>query len=198
MSDAAGEKRNSGVAAGDDRASIGTGGLDPAADPPAAARQAWSRRSVAILLAGGLLTGGLAGAVVSAASVPQAFEIDQLPQAELVAATPSMVPAEAAASLEEAKACRTPLAYLTLRAHPGSTGTVRIRSGDYWTATIHVGAGPVRVALPFPTPYPTARGDLLFESDGATFDVFLRPGWATEALQGTAIAHIWWTPKAPC
>ena len=170
----------------------------PTGLPSAPEPTRWTRRSFAALLAGGLLTGGLAGGALTLGSAPQSFEVDQLAPDEIDAATPSFPRAELGTHVEDAKACRVPLLFVTLVPRNGSTGFVRIRSGDYWTPVIHLGPGPIRVALPFPSPYPSGIGALQVEGEDAAFDLYLHPGWVGRTLQGTAAVNIWWRVKAPC
>lgn len=160
--------------------------------------RSWTRGAAAILVAGGLLTGGLAGTALSTLASPQTSEISPIALADLDTAALAIPSTEAGTYVADAKACRVPLAYVTLRARPGSKGIVRIGSGAYSTGAIHLGAEPLRVPLPFPAPYAEGRGDFVFQSDGVAFDVFLRPGWFDSGASASAVAHVWWTPKAPC
>ena len=167
-------------------------------EPPAPEPQRWTRRSFAVLLAGGLLAGGLAGGALTLDSGPQSFEVDQLAPGEIDAATPSFPRAELGTHIEDAKACRVPLLFVTLVPRNGSTGFVRIRSGDYWTSVIHLGTSPIRVALPYPSAYPTGIGAFQVEGNDAAFDMYLHPGWVGRTVQGTATVNIWWRVRTPC
>lgn len=151
--------------------------------------------ALAVILAGGLAAGTLAAAALS--NVPT-YEIAQVEAADLDAAAQSIPAAEAATHIADAKACRIPMAVLTLRARPGQAGTVRIRSGDYWSPSIRVSNEALRVAIPYPAPYETGVGDLAIEGYGASYDVFLRPGWISAGRRGVSLVHVWWTPKQPC
>lgn len=144
------------------------------------------------------MAGGLAGGTLALTSAPQSSELDQVASADLDLAASSFPRAELGTHIEDAKACRIPLTFVTLVPRNGSTGHVRIRSGDYWTPVIHLGTAPIRVGLPYPAPYPTGIGDFQLEGDGASFDMYLRPGWVGGTLQGTATVHVWWRVKAPC
>lgn len=165
----------------------------PAANDPRSGRG----RPVAlgVILAGGLAAGTLAAGALS--NVPT-YEIAQIEVADLDAAAQSIPAAEAATHVADAKACRIPMAVLTLRARPGQVGTIRIRSGDYWSPSIRLGNEALRVAIPYPAPYQTGIGDLAFEGYGASYDVFLRPGWISAGRGGPSLVHVWWTPKQPC
>lgn len=132
------------------------------------------------------------------ASAPQGSEVDQVAPADIDAAAPSFPRAEIGTHIEDAKACRVPLLFVTLVPRNGSTGHVRIRSGDYWTPVIHLGTTPIRVALPYPAPYPTGIGTLAVEGDNAAFDIYLHPGWVGRTVQGTDTVHIWWRVRTPC
>lgn len=151
--------------------------------------------ALAVILAGGLVAGTLAAGALS--NAPR-YEVAQVDTADLDAAALSIPPAEVATHIADAKACRIPMAVVTLRGRPGQAGPVRIRSGDYWSPSIRLGNEPLRVAIPYPTPYQTGLGDIAVESNGAEYDVFLRPGWASGGRQGSSVIHIWWTPKQAC
>ena len=185
----AGSAEQAGRAGGENQSALT--GLAPAVPP----LRRSTRVSLALVLAGGVVSGALAGAAVSGSA---SHEIDQVEQADLNAAALSIPPVEAGTHIADAKACKVPLAVVTLRPHPGQGGSVRIRSGEYWSATIRLGAEPLRVAIPYPAPYETARGDLAFESSGAEYDVFLRPGWVSAGKPGLSVVRVWWTPKQAC
>ena len=104
-------------------------------------------------------------------SGPPASELGQVDSADLDAAAQSIPSAEAGTHVADAKACRVPMAFVTLRSHLGQSGTVRIRSGTYWSPSIVLGNDPLRVAIPYPAPYELGRGDLAFDGSGADYDV---------------------------
>lgn len=151
-----------------------------------------------MLLFGGLIVGGFAGGGLTTLFTSPDAEIDQVDAADLDAAKLSFPPAEIGTHIEDAKACRVPISFVTLVPRNGSTGHVRIHSGDYWTPVIHLGMHPLRVALPFPAPYATGRGVLQVEGDGAAFDMYIRPGSVGGTLQGVATVPVWWKVKTAC
>jgi hypothetical protein len=100
---------------------------------------------------------------------------------------------------EDARQCKTPLAFVTVVAGPdASPGSIRIRSGGYLSPSVLVTASPQRIAIPFPAPYPTGRGVLSVEGTARDLTVWLSPGWRAAALDGAAQINVDWTPENPC
>lgn len=99
----------------------------------------------------------------------------------------------------DAKACKAPLAYVSLSQRPGSSdSSIRIRSGDYVSPVYHIGAAPIRVAFPFPTPYSVGRGQIFVEGQQHGLNVTLYPTWISSGGDGANAINIWWTTDKPC
>lgn len=131
--------------------------------------------------------------------VDQAGTLAAVPFSEIDQARQTIDPITGAAAIEEAKSCKAPLAYVQLvSTSPGATATVRIRSGSYLSPAFAVTAGPQRVAIPYPAPYPTGRGVLIVEGQGNALLVSLTPGQKYDRLTGPAPINVVWTPKNPC
>jgi hypothetical protein len=118
---------------------------------------------------------------------------------DLAGAAVTLDPAVSQQAVSDAKACKVPIAWVTLAKLPGGTGgTVRIRSGSYLSPAFAVSDAPQRVAIPFPAPYETGRGVLWMVGEAKGLDVRLYPGWSTPSLDGAAPINVVWTPKDPC
>ena len=122
-----------------------------------------------------------------------------LPQNEIAAAAPSLDPAVAEKAVADAKACKVPLARVTLVKRPGSVpGVVRIRSGSYLSPPFLVTDSRQSVAIPYPAPYPTGRGVLSLVGETKDVWFYLTPGWFVPDLNGNASINVWWRTDKPC
>ena len=95
--------------------------------------------------------------------------------------------------------CRSRLASVTVVRAPGQPpGRIRLRSGSYYSPAFDLVETPVRVAMPFPAPYPTGHGTIsvLGATTGAT--VALTPPWHVLAQAGTEAREVTWTPASGC
>ncbi|MDR3466072.1 MAG: hypothetical protein P4M07_09025 [Xanthobacteraceae bacterium] len=116
-----------------------------------------------------------------------------------IAAAAATLSAQAANAVEEAKSCKTPMAAITIAKKPGTApGVIRIRSGSYVSPAFTLGDTPQRVAIPFPTPYPTGIGTLNVEGEASGAVVSLYPAVNIEALKGSSPISVWWVPRKPC
>jgi hypothetical protein len=145
------------------------------------------------------LTGGLIAAALSYYA-PDALRLGQVPFGELEAAIVSMEPAQRANAAEEARACKTPLAFVTVAAAEGQQApqALRIRSGSYLSPPLTITPSPRRIALPFPAPYPAGQGVISVEGDAQGVTVSLSPAWQASSLNGAAPINVVWTPRAAC
>ena len=103
------------------------------------------------------------------------------------------------AELAKRDPCGRRLAWVTVVRAPGQpSGRIRLRSGGYVSPAFDLMDEPVRVAIPFPAPYPTGRGTISVL--GATTDavVALAPSWHVMAQAGTETREVTWTPAAAC
>jgi hypothetical protein len=146
------------------------------------------------LCAGALFVGSPHGAGQSAGS-----EIMSLAADAIGAAIVTLEPGVASALASEAKACRAPLAMMILSKAPGSPDSaVRVRSGSYLSPPFRVSAAPVRIAVPFPTPYAVGRGQLVVEGPQEGLRVSLFPTWASANTPNANVISIWWKTDKPC
>ena len=154
-----------------------------------------------IATVGGLVTGVLLIGAVQKVDTPQAaaLSLETVAINQLDDAVLSLDAKAAGTAAEEARQCKTPLAFITVVAEPGSTpGSIRIRSGGYLSPSVRVTDSPRRIAIPFPAPYPTGKGVLSVEGTGRGLTVWLSPGRHLAALDGAAPINVVWTPKNPC
>ena len=162
-------------------------------------RPRFDLRRTAVVGLGGLSTGLCLMLATSVVSNPSSFELSKASSGEINDAVRSLVLKNADELVDAAKACRAPLAVVVLRSKPGRSGKLQIRSGSYVTPVVQLGSVPTRVALPFPAPYPTGQGELILEGDISAAEVFLQPGWYSDAgAHGIAVAKVHWTPQSPC
>lgn len=105
------------------------------------------------------------------------------------------------AKFREAKegSCQRPLAWVSLASAPGEpSGHVRLVSGSYYSPVFDVSATPVRVALPFPTPYETGQGTLTAIDVGGSSTISLLPAWRVSAQDGKTTRAVTWHPMKNC
>jgi hypothetical protein len=204
-----GEKMSEAATAGGG-ASTGTPGRpprDPSQDPGNGKKRGPSR-GILIIIAGALITAGIAAAAVGpgllggkpAGPAGDAEPIlSSLAPSDIPAALPTLDPATSKAAVDDAKACKAPLGWVTLVKRPGSRGgMVRIRSGSYLSPPFQLTEAPQRIAIPYPAPYPTGRGVLSLIGDADEVWFYLTPGWFVPTLKGTASINVHWTPGNPC
>jgi hypothetical protein len=100
---------------------------------------------------------------------------------------------------ERTTGCPRPLAWVTLARSPGQpAGTVRLKSGSYYSPVFNLSDVPMRVAIPYPTPYETGQGTLTVMHTGGSATVALLPAWRVPA-QGVAATHdVTWHSSNRC
>jgi hypothetical protein len=153
---------------------------------------------IAVLMTGGLFAAAAAVGALSSmtpASPARAGILAQVQPAEFNQAIASLDPIVGRQAADDARACRAPLAVVTVA---GAPGAVRIRSGAYLSPLISVTATPQRLAVPFPAAYPIGSGTLRVEGQATNMTIFLTPGWNVASLNGVAELHVFWTPKSSC
>ncbi len=167
-------------------------------------------RAVTILLAGGVITGALVGAIVvpgrigsgshsSETSGPSEPTLAQVSPAEIAKAIVTLDPATSQQVVADAKACKAPMAWVMLTKQPGSAGgSVRVRSGAYLSPPFHATDAPQRIAIPYPAPYQTGRGVMWAIGEGSGLAIDLYPRWNIPSLNGAAPINVVWTPGDPC
>jgi len=165
-------------------------------------------RGILITIIGGLITAGIATGVVlpniiGGGSGPASSEepiLAPLAPSDITAALPTLDPATSKAAVDDAKNCKVPLATVIVAQRPGGRGggMVRIRSGTYVSPPIAVTNTPQRIAVPYPSPYPTGRGVLSLVGDADEVWMYLKPGWFVPTLKGAASINVHWTVGNPC
>ncbi len=161
--------------------------------------QVFTGRVAALGIAGGLATGlALAATLIAIAPETSEFEMQQVASDEVATASQSLLASAAPALVEEAKSCRRPLAYVVIRGTEQGGGTVRLRVGTYVSPPIRLGPNPARIALPFPEPYASGRGQITVENKSAGVELFLVPGTKLPPGPGVTVLNVHWIPKASC
>jgi len=161
-------------------------------------------RGLLIGTVGGLLT---AGAVVLALNgglpfIKKGPTLSLVNPAEIADASRTLDPAKSEQLATDAKKCSVPLAQVAIWKTPGASGgAIRIRSGSYTSPVFNLTDAPQRVAIPFPTPYPSGQGVISVEAVGGAADgavISVSPAWHINSLPGSASLDVVWTPKDPC
>jgi hypothetical protein len=134
-----------------------------------------------------------AGAIVS--------DLAQVDDQDVTAALTTM--SGSAAYLEQFKAraggCPRPLAWVSLVRTTGEpAGTVRLRSGTYFSPTFNLSDMPVRVAIPYPGPYEAGRGVLMAMNAGGSAIIALLPAWHMSAQGGEGTREVTWRISDRC
>jgi hypothetical protein len=163
------------------------------------------RAALSIALAGVILTGAVAGWLL----VPKrparpltagtSATMTTIKPSDLEAAASTLNPWNQAALLSGAKACREPLAVVTLsRAQRESGGQVQIRSGTYLSPFFSIGSEPTQIAIPFPSGYSVGHGVISVEGKAAGVQLALYPLLYIDALLGKVDINVDWQPNKPC
>ena len=120
---------------------------------------------------------------------------DDLPAAlGTVSGTPQQL-----AEMAKPASCSRRLAWITVARAPGGLpGRIRLRSGGYVSPAFDLMDAPVRIAIPFPAPYPTGHGAISVLGTTTDAIVALVPSWNVPAQAGTEIREVTWTPLAGC
>ena len=182
------------------------GGQDraPRQEPPGAKKPGSSRGTV-IGIAGALIVAGIAAAIVlpgigsnKPAGVGEESTLEVLLPAEINAALPTLDPGTSKAAVDDAKSCKAPLGWVTLRQQPGGNGgMVRIRSGTYVSPPIKLTPAPQRIAIPYPAPYPAGRGVLTLLGEADRVGFYLTPG-GVQDVHGAYSINVRWQVRNPC
>ena len=144
-----------------------------------------------------------AGSVMTpeGAAAPVTSELAQVDDQDVTAALTTMEgpPAFMARFKTRTAGCPEPLAWVTVaRARAQPAGTVRIRSGGYFSPVFDLSSAPVRVAIPYPTPYEAGQGTLTVMDTGGTAMIALRPAWQLPAQGGAATREVTWHVSNRC
>jgi hypothetical protein len=176
----------------------------PRQEPPRGNKPGSSRGTL-IGIAGGLLIAGIAAVVVlpslvgdKPADIGEESTLEVLVPADIDAALPTLDPGTSKAAVDDAKNCKAPLAWVTLTQRPsGHGGMVRVRSGTYVSPPIKLTPTPQRLAIPYPSPYPTGRGVLTLVGEADQVGFYLRPGGVHD-VNGTYPVNVRWQVRNPC
>jgi hypothetical protein len=175
-----------------------TGAAPADSSLPAAAAPSGGRNALLIAAAGGLVTAALLVGIIALfpSGQPGTFGLQTVAMADLTEAAQTLNSAAAPSAVNDARQCKTPLAFVTLAMTQGSA-QIRVRSGSYVSPTITLTEAPRRVGIPFPAPYPTGKGILLIEGQARGLNVWLSPGRHIETLNVSEPIPVVWTPKSP-
>jgi hypothetical protein len=171
----------------------------PPGKKPGPSRGAW------IGIAGGLIISGIIGAIVlpgiladKPPVVGEESQLEVLLPGEIGSALPTLDPGTSKSAVDEARACKAPLAWVTLKQSAGGNGgMVRIRSGAYLSPPIKLTPVPQRIAVPYPSPYPTGRGVLTLVGEADQVGFYLTPG-GVHNVNGTYSVNVHWQVRNPC
>jgi hypothetical protein len=95
--------------------------------------------------------------------------------------------------------CPLPLAWVSVALAPGQqAGTIRIRSGNYFSPIFTLGEAPVRVAIPYPAPYQVGTGTLAAMHTGGGAVIALAPAWLVPAENSAATRQVSWPVTNRC
>lgn len=167
-------------------------------------------RSLAIAVAGAVITAAVMAAIMAPGGIgsvsPSSGTVGtseptlaQVVPAEIARAMATLDPETSQQAVADAKACKAPIAWVTLTKRPGSAGGwVRLRSGSYLSPVFHATEVPQRIAHPYPAPYQAGRGVLWVIGEGSGLTINLNPGWNIPSLNGAAPINVVWTPSNPC
>lgn len=119
---------------------------------------------------------------------------------EIDKASGTIAPEQKDKIVEEAKACRAPLAQMRIsKADTNGRGVIRIRAGNYLSPAFTVGDTPINVAVPFPAPYETGKGEIVLEGAATGVFVEMTPGVTLNDDGSRArTVPVWWKTDTPC
>ena len=102
---------------------------------------------------------------------------------------------EQIAQFRAKESCKRRLAWVTIVGLPNRpAGRIRLQSGRYISPAFEMTDVPVRVALPYPAPYPAGRGTISILGTSSDATVALSPAWQVMAQQGFQSHEVTWTP----
>ncbi|WP_244004771.1 hypothetical protein [Methylobacterium sp. J-088] len=120
-------------------------------------------------------------------------------KAEIEKAADTLAPEEKDKVVAEAKACTAPLASMRLsKTTSQGGGVVRIRAGNYLSPAFNVADTPIDIAVPFPAPYETGKGEIVLEGSAKDVFVQLRPGLKMDQVAGVVRIPVIWDTSKPC
>jgi hypothetical protein len=106
---------------------------------------------------------------------------------------------EQLAQFRKRAACSRRLAWVTVVRAPGQApGRIRLQSGGYVSPAFDLLDTPVRVAIPYPAPYPTGHGVISVIGTTTEAIVALTPPWRVPAQAAVQAREVSWTPAGEC
>ena len=150
-----------------------------------------------------LIAGNLARPEVEAADKVAPTGISRLAEVapdEIGAALETVaISSEQVAQFRAREDCRRKLAWITIARLPNRpAGRIRLQSGSYVSPAFDLTDMPVRVALPYPAPYPVGHGTIAVVGASTDASVALTPAWQVAARQGFQSRDVTWTPAGGC
>lgn len=172
--------------------------------PPASSGK--SSISPALLAVGGGLVAAAAivGVMLSSGNQPvgtaERPALSLVKAGEVEKAAGTIAPEQKDKIVEEAKACRAPLAQMRIsKSDANGHGVIRIRAGNYLSPAFTVGDAPINIAVPFPAPYATGKGEIVLEGAAKGVFVEMTPGVAlTDENVTSKTVPVWWPTDKPC
>ncbi len=153
-------------------------------------------RTVLVACVGGLLTTAvIVGMLEHVPNSPSGSELSFVPRDQIVAAAATLTSDVRPGLVEQADKCIIPIAYVSV-VSTGAEETVRIRSGNYVSPPLKITHTPQRIAIPWPAPYPTGRGQISIEGDTKGALVSLYPSWRIDS--SGLVENVWWVPEKHC
>jgi hypothetical protein len=153
-------------------------------------------RILLVACVGGLLTAAAVIGMLKNASIPGGgSELSFVPRDQIVAAAATLTPDARPDLVEQADKCVIPIAYVSV-VSTGGEETVRIRSGNYVSPQLTITQTPQRIAIPWPAPYQTGRGQISIEGDTKGALVSLYPTWRIDS--SGLVENVWWVPEKHC
>jgi hypothetical protein len=140
------------------------------------------------------LTSAVTGELPRDAANATASELAVVDQRDAAAALATMDGStEFLAQFKQQKnGCPHPLAWVSVARAPGQpAGTIRLRSGNYFSPIFTLSDVPARVAIPYPSPYETGHGTLVAMHDGGAAVIALSPPWQVTQGDGPARQVTW-------
>jgi hypothetical protein len=154
-------------------------------------------RMLGVGVAGGVLGGGVVGAVIS--KHPTTWQLETVPTAALPQVETTLIPEDRARLIDEARRCREPLAQVFIWHSPATRGgTVSLISGSYHSPSFPLKTVPSMVAIPFPAPYASGRGQLTVVGEASDFGMALSPQYVMAHIEGAVLIRVRWAPVEGC
>jgi hypothetical protein len=158
--------------------------------------------AVMVLLSGlACLYGLMSANAADPAAAVDATGLAEVAEADLPGALTTMSDANGflAQFKQRSKGCPLPLAWISIAVEPGHPNeAVRVRSGKYFSPLFTATSVPVRIAIPYPGPYPSGHGELAIYGAKAPLVVALSPAWHATATDGEMTHNVSWRPTPRC